>query len=142
MNQPAMSHHCHCRHDCDRHHLRTGPGPHHIPTLLSTIVHPSIKCHSCIDHICLATATLITRPWFTCRYCREYATLRESSLIRTVVVCDGDKSTKHTYITESNYVEIEVEKFGQTDTTYRFLLRYDGKKNTSSVMLISYRLPG
>ena len=60
------------------------------------------------------------------RYCREYATFRESEKISTVVVCDGDSPQKHIYITESNYVEIEVEKFGQNDVSYRFLLRYEG----------------
>ncbi len=61
------------------------------------------------------------------RYCREYATLRENEVIRTVVVCDGDSPQKHIYITDSNYVEIEVEKFGQNDISYRFLMRYEGK---------------
>ncbi len=46
--------------------------------------------------------------------------------MRTIVVCDGDAPSKHVYVTQSNYVEIEVERFGQTDMSYRFLFHYQG----------------
>ena len=75
-----------------------------------------------------------------CRYCREYATLRESNVVRSVVVCDGDSAEKHIYVSDSNYMEIELEKLGNTDASYRFLFRYQGKKTNPCKFLVSFSL--
>ena len=61
------------------------------------------------------------------RYCREYATLRESKGSKSLVVCDGDPEDKHIYISDSHVVEIEIEKSQSQDATFRFLLQYQSK---------------
>lgn len=60
------------------------------------------------------------------RYCREYATLRETKSTRSVVVCDGDPVQKHMYVSEDHVVEIEVEKSESPTVQFRFLLKYEG----------------
>ena len=61
------------------------------------------------------------------RYCREYATLRETKSVRTVVVCDGDPVQKHMYLSDDHVVEIEVAKSESSAVQFRFLLKYEGQ---------------
>lgn len=60
------------------------------------------------------------------RYCREYAVLRETRRVRSIVVCDGDEADKHSYISEGNVVEIMIEQADAAQDAFRFLLKYQG----------------
>ena len=65
---------------------------------------------------------------FTSRYCREYATLREQTASRSIVVCNGDPNDKHIYVSDTNVLEIQVQSLSLTDNDSppRFLLKYEG----------------
>ena len=64
------------------------------------------------------------------RYCREYAMMRETKTVRSIVVCDGDPPQKHIYISDGHVVEIELEKNDSPDANFRFLLQYEGQYKT------------
>ena len=47
--------------------------------------------------------------------------------MRSIVVCDGDEADKHSYISESNILEILIEQPDAAQDAFRFLLKYEGR---------------
>ena len=65
-------------------------------------------------------------------FCYRYATMREQGHDKEIFICGGTERVRFAHTSQTNVVRIKFEGGRHGGVFGHFLLRYDGKKNTSS----------